>query len=261
MLVLRSYLFNILFYLATIVMLVGGLPLLVTRRGTIALAHAWGHVGLWLLRVVCGTRVEFRGLEHIPPRGRTRDSARLVASKHQSFLETFALATVVPDPTFILKRELMWIPLFGWCLARSGAVPIDRSRGSRAIPEMNRRAAEAMAEGLQLIIFPEGTRRAPGAPPAYKAGAAHLYVRLGVPCLPVAVNSGLYWPRRSVLRRPGTAVIAFLEPIPPGMPRDAFAALMEERIERAADALLAEGRAELGASGSALGEPVQTPGP
>jgi 1-acyl-sn-glycerol-3-phosphate acyltransferase len=166
--------------------------------------------------------------------------------------------TVLPDPTFILKRELTWIPLFGWFLGRGRMVPIDRSRGSRAIPEMNRRAAEAMAEGRQLIIFPEGTRRPPGAAPAYKAGTAHLYSRLEVSCLPVAVNSGLFWPRRSVLRRPGTAVIAFLEPIPPGMLRDAFAALVEQRIETAANALLAEGRAELGEAGAARAEPAAT---
>ncbi len=252
MLALRSHLFNVVFYAMTILMMICALPWLATRHGAIAVAQVWGRTGIWLLRVICGTRVEFRGLERLPRGGQGRASALILASKHQSFLETFALVSILPDAAFILKRELTWIPLFGWYLGRAGMVPIDRSRGARAIPEMNRAAGIAMGEGRQLIIFPEGTRRPPGALPAYKVGAAHLYTRLGVPCVPVAVNSGLYWPRRSVLRRPGTIVIAFLEPIAPGMPRDAFAALVQERIETASDALLAAGRAELGDTVPAL---------
>ncbi|GJD48883.1 1-acyl-sn-glycerol-3-phosphate acyltransferase [Methylobacterium crusticola] len=234
MLLVRSLLFNVLFYLATAVMMIGGLPALASRRGVIRLAQVWARVMLWLLRVIVGLRVEFRGLEHRPPGG------FVVAAKHQSALETLALVTVLDDFTYILKRELQWLPLFGWYLSRGGMVAIDRSKGSRALVLMNEEAAAAMAEGRQLIIFPEGTRRPPGAPPAYKYGVAHLYDRLGVPCQPVAVNTGLFWRRRSVLRRPGTAVIAFLPPIPPGLARDAFYPLLQERIEAATEALLRE---------------------
>ena len=177
--------------------------------------QAWCRSSLWLTRRVAGIGVEFRGLERIPPGG------LLVASKHQSFLETFALIAVLDDPAFILKRELMWIPFVGWFLAKIGMVPIDRGARSLALVEMNRRARAEAAKGRQILIFPEGTRRPPGAEPAYKYGVAHLYRSLGVPCVPVALNAGLFWPRRSFVRRPGTAVIEFGEPIPPGLDRDA----------------------------------------
>jgi 1-acyl-sn-glycerol-3-phosphate acyltransferase len=235
MLFLRSLAFNVVFYVVTALMLIAGLFCLVSRRGVLGLAQTWARVTLRLLEVLVGIRVEFRGLEHIPPGG------IVVAAKHQSALETIALTTVLDDFTYILKRELMWLPLFGWYLARGEMVAIDRSKGSRALALMNEEAAAAMADGRQLIIFPEGTRRPPGAPPAYKFGVAHLYGRLGVPCLPVALNTGLFWPRNSLHRHPGTAVIAFLPPIAPGLPREEFYALIQERIEAGSDALLAEG--------------------
>ncbi|ACL56297.1 lysophospholipid acyltransferase family protein [Methylobacterium nodulans] len=239
---LRSLAFNVAFYVVTAVMMIGGLFCLVSRRGVLRLAQTWARVTLRLLHWIVGIRVEFRGLEHIPPGG------IVVAAKHQSALETIALTTVLPDFTYILKRELMWLPLFGWYLARSEMVAIDRSKGSRALAFMNEEAAAAMAQGRQLIIFPEGTRRPPGAPPAYKYGVAHLYGRLGVPCQPVALNTGLFWPRKSLRCHPGTAIIAFLPPIPPGLDRDAFFGLLQERIESASAALLppgaAAGRAE-----------------
>ncbi|MGY2051624.1 lysophospholipid acyltransferase family protein [Methylobacterium sp. JK268] len=237
MLLLRSLAFNVAFYLVTAVMLIGGLFCLASRGAVLGLARTWARVTLWLLRVIVGIRVEFRGLEHIPPGG------VIVAAKHQSALETIALTTVLPRFTYILKRELLWLPLFGWYLARGEMVPIDRSKGSRALALMSDEAAVAMEDGRQLIIFPEGTRRPPGAPPAYKFGVAHLYGRLGVPCLPVALNTGLLWPRNSLHRHPGTAVIAFLPPIPPGLEREAAFALIQERIEAASNALV-EGAAD-----------------
>lgn len=233
MLVLRSLAFNLAFYLATALIALGGLPTLVSRRAVVRLAQLWGRTTLWLLRVVAGIQVEFRGLENRPA------GACLVAAKHQSALETLALLTVLPNFTYILKRELMWIPLIGWYLSRSGMVAIDRNRGAKAMATMNEAAAGAIREGRQLIIFPEGTRRAPGAPPAYKLGITHLYAALGVPCLPVALDTGLYWPRRSFVRRPGTTVIAFLPPIAPGLERAAFLAHLQDRIEAASDALIA----------------------
>jgi 1-acyl-sn-glycerol-3-phosphate acyltransferase len=200
----------------------------------------WAHSSLWLLKVLAGTKVEIRGREKIPAGG------LLIAAKHQSLWETFALVTLFDDPAFILKRELMWIPFFGWYAWKGGSIPVNRKAGSQALIQMTERAREEAAHGRQVVIFPEGTRRPPGAPPAYKFGVAHLYQNLGVPCLPVALNSGLYWPRRRFIRRPGTIRVEILDPIPPGLPRDAFFKTMQDGIESASDRLLAEGRAELG---------------
>lgn len=243
MLALRSLAFNICFYAMTTVLAFAGLPTLISGRAVLRLARIWGWLTLWLLRVVAGTRVEFRGLENIPP------GPLLVAAKHQSALETLALCTVLPDFAYVLKRELLLIPLIGWYLSRSGMVAIDRSKGTRAMSLMNASAAEAIRHGRQLIIFPEGTRRAVGAPPAYKQGLSHLYVALNVPCLPVALNTGLFWSRNSLVRRPGTAVISFLPPIPPGLPRQEFQVLAQERLESASNALVAGGLDGLAASG------------
>ncbi len=255
MVLLRSIAFSLAFYLATTLIAVLGLPALVSRRAVIRLAQVWANVTLWLLRVIGGVAVEFRGLSNIP-RGPV-----LVAAKHQSALETLALVTVFPDFAYILKRELLWIPLIGWFLSRSGMVAIDRSKGTRAMAAMNEAAADVIREGRQLIIFPEGTRRPPGAPPAYKLGLTHLYATLGVPCLPVALDTGLYWPRRSLMRRPGTTVIEFLSPIPPGLDRARFLDTVQARIEGASDALLAAGRADLAARGHAVPVPVRSASP
>jgi 1-acyl-sn-glycerol-3-phosphate acyltransferase len=237
MLVVRSLLFNVAFYANTTFWIIVLIPfVLAPRKAFLRVVQLWGRSSIWLLRVLAGTRLEFRGVERIPQGG------LLVASKHQSFLETFALVTRLDDFTFILKRELMWIPFFGWYLMKAAQVPIDRKAGSQALADMNERARIEAAKGRQVLIFPEGTRRAPGAPPAYKFGVAHLYANLGVPCLPVAINTGLFWPRRKFLRHPGTAVIEFLEPIQPGMPREAFFEEVKRRIEEACDRLLREGR-------------------
>ncbi|CAO4169008.1 1-acyl-sn-glycerol-3-phosphate acyltransferase [Methylorubrum aminovorans] len=243
MLLLRSLAFNLSFYVATALIAILGLPAFVTRKGVIRVAQFWGRTVLWLLRVVGGTRVEFRGLENIPK------GPLLVAAKHQSALETLALTIPFDDFGYVLKRELMWVPVVGWYFARGGMVPIDRSKGARAMAAMNKAAAQAIRDGRQLIIFPEGTRRPAGAPPAYKQGASHLYTALNVPCLPVALNTGLYWRRRGFRRMPGTTVIEFLPVIPPGLSRSDFLKEVQTRIETASDALLAEGRADLARHG------------
>jgi 1-acyl-sn-glycerol-3-phosphate acyltransferase len=246
MLYLRSLAFNVAFYAHLILWLVLLIPAtLLSRRGFMQMVKLWSRGSLWLMRVLAGTRFEVRGRDRIPAGG------LLVASKHQSFWETFALVPLFDDPTYILKRELMWIPLFGWFLAKAGCVPVNRKAGSRALVEMNARARREAQGGRQIIIFPEGTRRPAGAPPAYKFGVAHLYESLGVPCLPVAVNSGLYWPRRSFLRHPGTVVLEVLDPIAPGLARDAFFRELQARLEAASDRLLAEGRADLARHGHA----------
>jgi 1-acyl-sn-glycerol-3-phosphate acyltransferase len=251
MLFVRSLLFNVAFYANLILWLIILIPgLLLPRRTFIGMVKGWAHSSLWLLRVLAGTKIEIRGLEKIPPGG------ALVAAKHQSLWETFALQTIFDDPAFILKRELMWIPFFGWYLRKAQSVPVNRKAGSQALIQMTARAKEEAQHGRQIIIFPEGTRRPPGAPAAYKYGVAHLYNNLGFPCIPVALNSGLYWPRRQFIRRPGTIRVEILDLIPPGLPREEFFKRVQEGIEEASNRLLAEGRDELG-----LGDSAQAPAP
>jgi len=235
MLVLRSILFNLAYYLNLTLWMIAALPTLVMpRRVFMRVAREWAGSSLWLLRVIAGTTVEFRGVEKIPRGG------LLVASKHQSLWETFALLRIFEDPAYVLKRELMWIPVFGWYAWKARSVPINRRGGAAALVAMNQRAREEVEAGRQIIIFPEGTRRAPGAEPAYKYGIAHLYDRMGVACLPIALNSGMFWPRRKMTRHPGTIVVEVLDPIAPGLPRDAFFAQLQQTIEPASQALLHE---------------------
>ena len=240
MLVLRSLVFNVVFYVNMIVWMIAIIPTFVLPRGALREAvRAWAHANLWLLRVITGTRVQWRGLDKIPP------GAFLVAAKHQSLWETFALLTIFADPVFVMKRELMWIPFFGWYAWKAQSVGINRKGRSAALADLAIRSEQALADGRQIVLFPEGTRRTPGAEPAYKYGIVHLYDKLNTPVLPIALNSGLYWPRRKFLRRPGTVVVEILDPIPPGESKETFFARLQETIETASDRLLAEGRGEL----------------
>ena len=236
---LRSLIFNVLFYAVLVALAILALPtLLMPPRALLTVAQWWASATLFLMRTICNIKVEFRGLENIP------NGPLIIAAKHQSFWETFALLRFFERPIFILKRELMFIPVFGQLLAKAGMIAIDRSAGSRALLDMTRRAREAVRGGCQLVIFPEGTRRAPGAPPAYKTGFAQLYSVCGVPCLPIALNSGLFWPRRTFLRYPGTLVVEFLTPLPPGLSRDEFIARVRGAIEDATDRIVADGQRE-----------------
>ena len=194
----------------------------------------WVQMSLWLLWAICGARVEFRGLEHLP------QGACIIAPKHQSFLETFAIIAAVPEFTYILKKELIAIPAFGWWLKATSQIVLDRAKRGSAIAAMQRGVKQRLAEGRKIIIFPEGTRKPIGAPPAYKIGVAILCETAGVPCVPVALNAGLFWPRRSFLRPPGTIVIQFLAPIPPGLGKRDFLKTLEATIEPATGALVAE---------------------
>ncbi|UDL93357.1 1-acyl-sn-glycerol-3-phosphate acyltransferase [Lichenihabitans sp. PAMC28606] len=235
MLILRSLVFNVAFYIALVLIMLVLLPTILFGPDKVkAAARIWGHASLWLLRVICGTKVEFRGLEHIPEGG------CIIAPKHQSVWEVFALITVFKDFTYVLKRELTWLPLFGWYIACGRQIAIDRSKGRAALSQVARKARDIIGENRQLFIFPEGTRKAPGAPPDYKFGAAYVYNDLKVPCLPVALDSGLFWPRRSFLRRPGTIVVEILPVIEPGLSVSAFLRTLEDRIETATNRLMAE---------------------
>jgi 1-acyl-sn-glycerol-3-phosphate acyltransferase len=240
LILIRSAIYNVLFYLNLGVLLILAVPtLLMPRWGILGMATLWGNTSLWLLRVVCGTKVEWRGLEKIPKGG------LLVAAKHQSLWEAFALLWLFDDFAFIIKRELKWIPFFGWFTVKGGMIPIDRGAGVSVIPAMIERARQALHEGRQIIIFPEGTRRAAGAEPAYKFGIARLYAECGTACLPIALNSGLFWPRRRFIRYPGTIIVEILDPIPPGLPSDVFFQRLQNDIETATARLIEEGRQEL----------------
>ena len=245
MVLVRSILFNLLFYLNLVVLLIAAIPTLLMPRGAIIeMAKLWGRTSLWLLRVICGTKVEFRGLEKIP------NGPLIVAAKHQSTWETFALLPLFKHPVFIVKRELMWIPLFGWFMWKGRMISVDRGSGSQALSAMTARARDTIRSGRQLFIFPEGTRRPAGAEPKYKFGVAHLYEVVGVPCVPVALNSGLFWRRRSFLRLPGTIVVEFLDPIAPGLDKQAFFTLLQNDIETATARLVDEGERELKLKGN-----------
>jgi 1-acyl-sn-glycerol-3-phosphate acyltransferase len=235
----RSLAYNVLFYLMLVMWMIVAIPtFLMPRRFLMAVARYWARSNIWLLRVICNTKVEYRGVDKIP------QGPLIVASKHQSMWETFALLQFFDQPLYILKRELKWIPLFGWLLIKADMIGVDRSAGGRALLNMARRAGEEVRRGRQLIIFPEGTRRAVDAPPNYKTGVAQIYVDCGVTCLPVALNSGLFWPRRTFMRYPGTIVIEFLETLPPGLSRREFLARVSSAIEDASGRLIAAARQE-----------------
>lgn len=235
----RSLIYNVLFYALLVFWILVAVPTFVLPpRAFMAVAKAWATSSIWLMRVVCNTRVDYRGLEKIPA------GPLIVASKHQSMWETFALMPFFDRPLFIYKRELGKIPFFGWYLKKSKMVGVDRDGGARSLIDMAKRATEEVQLGRQLIIFPEGTRRPVEAPPDYKPGIAQIYAKCGVPCLPVALNSGLFWPRRTFLRYPGTLVVEFLDPLPPGLPRKEFIAAISAAIETATDHIVAEARAE-----------------
>jgi len=232
---IRSILFAIAFYVATAAMLLGlSWMLLAPRSWSMAAGRAHARVMLWLQRVIVGTDFEVRGRDKLPP------GAVLVASKHQSAWDTIVLVPLLRDPAMVMKQELKWIPIYGWFSAKYKMIFVRREAGPRALRRMARDAREQAEAGREIVIFPEGTRRAPGAPGAYKPGVIMLYESLGLPCYPIALNSGLYWPRRSWRRYPGTIIIEFLDPIPPGLPRKEFTRRLQDAIEGASDRLLVE---------------------
>jgi 1-acyl-sn-glycerol-3-phosphate acyltransferase len=195
----------------------------------------WARTDLWLLRVIVGQRIEVRGVGNIP------EGPALVASKHQAEWETMALLVMLPRSVVILKKELLAIPVYGWYARRSGMIPIDRSAGAAALKHLATDAGKAMARDAQLVIFPEGTRRLVGDPPDYKVGAIYLYEKLNVPMVPVALNSGLLWPRRRFVKYPGTIIVSFLPPIPPGLPRAEAKRRLVSAVETETARLVAEG--------------------
>lgn len=235
MILVRSLLYVALFYLWSTVLAIAFAPLLLGPRAwMIAAMRRWTRGAVLLLRIVCGARTEIRGLEHLPP------GPVLIAAKHQGMFDTIGPWAVLAAPAYVMKRELLSIPFYGWYCRKAGMIAIDREARSTALRSLVAQARDRAREGRQVVIFPEGTRVAPGAIGAYKPGVAALYRELGLACAPLATNSGRHWPAHGFLRRPGVIVYQFLEPIPPGLHRAAFMRTLEERIETASAKLLAE---------------------
>ena len=234
--VARSLIFNALFYINITIRMIVALPTILLPYSFLhGVLRRYASSTLWFLRVVCGTKVEWRGREKLPA------GPCIVACKHQSLWETFALFMLLPDPTYVLKRELMWLPLFGWLATKARMIPIDRGSHAKALASMTAAARREAARGRQIVIFPEGTRRPPGAKPRYLPGVAFLYAELGLPCIPIALNSGLFWPRRSLRRHPGTVLAEVLDPIPPGLEKREFLKRLQNATEEATARLVAEG--------------------
>jgi 1-acyl-sn-glycerol-3-phosphate acyltransferase len=238
---LRSALFTLYFALISAVMTIGLSPLLLIgpRRWVVTAMRSWAQVTLFGLKHIARIRMELRGEAYLPKEG------ALIAAKHLSMWETIAFHLLLPDPAIVMKAELLKIPLYGRYAQKAAMIIVDRQAGAKALRGLIATAQARVAERRQIVIFPEGTRVAPGAAPDYKPGVAALYAKLGIPCIPVALNSGLYWPRRGP-KKPGTIVIEFLPPIPPGLPRDRFMGAVEEAIETATKHLLATSQTSCG---------------
>ena len=235
---LRSALYQLLFLPWTLFMCLICLPILPfgSRRQMQHAAALWLEGALWLQRAVLGLGFEVRGGENLPKSG------VIVAAKHQSAWDTMVFHRLLGDPAFILKKELLLLPFIGWYMMKTGQIAIDRSAGSSALRKMQKGARRAVEQGRSLVIFPEGHRQPAGHTGRYRSGVANLYAALDLPVVPMALNSGMFWPRDAFLRKPGTIVLQILPPIPPGLGREALMQRLEHDIETATRALEEEAR-------------------
>lgn len=237
---LRPIAFAIAFYITTALFLVLlSWLLLAPRSWAMAGLKAHSHTVVWLLDRIIGLKMEVRGRERLPT------GPILVVAKHQSAWDTIALIPLFRDPAIVMKDELKWIPFYGWFCVKFAHILVKRDRAALALKAMVADARDRISKGREVVIFPEGTRRAPGAEPDYKPGYLALYEALGVPLVPVSLNSGLFWPRRQMARHPGTVVVEFLEPIRPGRPRKEVKAEVEAAIETASQRLIEEAAGRL----------------
>ena len=231
---LRSLVFSVQIYVVMALMAVVFTPwALFDRRGAFAAMHTWCRWVRWSASWMIGLRSEVRG--RVPS-----GEEVMIAAKHQSFFDIIILFSVLPRPKFIMKKELRWAPIVGWYALRIGCVPVDRGKRGVAIKAMMERVRSGRQEPGQLVIYPQGTRVDPGKTRDYKVGTAALYQDMGTPCVPVACNVGVFWPRRRIYRKPGLAVVEFLDPVAPGMEARPFMALLETQIETRSNALMAE---------------------
>lgn len=236
---LRSLLFYAVFYVQVAVLAIAVAVIALVNGGRWspagwAIARFWVASNKVLLLALCGIRTRVEGAKNIPEGG------CIVAAKHQSDWDIYAILPHIGRPAFIAKKELLAIPFFGRAARSMGTISVDRGRGSAAIPAMTEDARAALADGRRLVIFPEGTRRAPLAPADYRFGVARLYAALDVPVVPVALDSGLYWGRNSLVLWPGTARARFLPPIAPGLDPSTFHQKLIETIETETDRMILE---------------------
>lgn len=236
---IRSTIFFLWFALSSTVLSLLYTPLLLLPpRAMRSAAFLWCNATFWGLRVIAGVRYEVRGTPPTEP--------VLAAAKHMSMWDTIALYVLLKKPAMVFKRELGLIPFYGWFVRKSEMIAIDRDGKASALRKMAADAKAVFAQGRCVLIFPEGTRKKPGAPPDYKPGVAGLYGQIGVPCQPIALNSGLFWTGPSgFLKKPGTIVVEFLPLIPPGLKRPEFMSRLESQIETATEALVREGENQL----------------
>lgn len=235
MLVVRTLVFNFLFVITTVALSLAAAPgLLLPYKAVVWFKQMWLYVVLALTRYVMGIKWEMRGRGNIP------DGPVIFAVKHQSAWDTMALSVTHPYCAFILKRELVRYPVWGWYLLRLGMIPIDRSKGMISLKKVAKSAGEKARRGQSVLIFPQGTRTPPGADRPYLPGVVAIYRAAKVPVVPVALNSGLFWPRMLMHKQPGTVTVEYLEPIQSGLDRETFMATLEARIEAATAKLEAE---------------------
>lgn len=234
MILLRSILFQIAFYVTTIVEMIVFSPIYFLMPRSFVIPRIWAHSGNWLMKVIVGATFEIEGAENLP-----KDAA-IIAPKHQSAWDTFMLLPWMHDPVYILKRELFWLPLFGWYMKKQRLIPVNRAAKGRNMLDVMKRTSSELSTGRQLLIYPEGTRRPPGAEPVYKNGIARLYRGLKVPVVPIVMHPGLFWPKNAWLRYPGHFKVKILPPIAPGLSQEAFLETLIATMEKASDELLVE---------------------
>jgi len=237
----RSVLFIVLFNLSTFVQLIFWTPVFFFLKAEDGwkIPKIWGWNSLWLQHLIIGTRYDFRGLENIP-----QDQGLLIAAKHQSTWETYTLLPFMSLPSYIVKRELMLLPFFGWFAMKMDVIGVNRGKRSLALAEMNRVASQQYKDGRQIVIYPEGTRKNAYDKPSYKYGITHMYMNMEADVLPVALNSGLFWPRNGFKLRRGTSILEFLPVIKPGLSQEEFSKKLEYVIEEKTAKLLAEAEAD-----------------
>ncbi len=234
---IRSLLYSIWFHVTLAAIGLIAMPIsLVSRSFAMGAVKTFAHAQVIGLRLICGISMEVRGREHLPK------GPGLIAMKHQSTWDTIAPFTFMENPAFILKKELLKAPVFGVYASRVG-IPIDRAGGAKTMKQMLAAARQGIASGQQIVIFPEGTRQLPDAPTDIKPGIVLLYNELGVPCVPVALNTGLVWQGSSFTRRPGKIIFEILPPIEPGLKRAEFTERLAQALAPATARLVAEGRA------------------
>lgn len=230
---IRSLIFMIVIYVWMLILGIVYLPYAIfTKQGALRACKTYARSTMWLARWMVGIRCEVRGTV---PKGEV-----VIGAKHQSFLDIIMIFNAIPHGKFIMKRELLWTPVIGMYARRLGCIPVNRGKKGAAVAKMVKDVAKEFAEPGQLVIYPQGTRVAPGVSKPYKVGTAILYNGLGFPCVPVATNAGVFWPRSGILRKPGLAIVDFLDPIEPGVERDAFLNRLENVIETRSDALMKE---------------------